>query len=156
MDNGQYHTSDLRQVASVCRGIVVFFVAMAALCVLVSMINKGNPGSLGDILTMLGGVTIGIVGAGVIYLHLSNNMVRISESGIERTGLSDVKWQDINKITVTKRINARSQRVDTIICIFYGSDGLFKISSSPEETAQILLLLKQYAGERLTFNEKSA
>lgn len=153
MDNGQYQTHSISEVVAVCRGIVIFFAAMAALYVLVGLFAKGNLGSPVSIVLIL---VLGIAAAGLAYLHFTNDTIHISESGIETRGYGNIKWQDISKVTVTKRIHVRSQRVDTIICIFHGQKGMFKISSSPEETDQILLLLKRYIEDKLIFNEASA
>jgi|LSQX01.3.fsa_nt_gb hypothetical protein len=153
MDNEWYRRNDIRDVGAVCRAIVVLFVALDALYVLVSLIAKGNPGSLGVILL---GLVFAGASAGVLFLHFSNDTIRISESGIEKKGCGNIEWQDVSRVTITSRAHAGSGRVDTIICIFHGRRGVFKISSSPEDTAQILLLLKRYVEDRLFFDETHA
>ena len=147
MDNEWYRRNDISDVGSVCRAIVVLFVVLDALYVLVSMIAKGNPGSLSIILL---GLIFGGVCAGVLYMHSTNDTIRISESGIETKGWGNIKWQDISKVAITSRAHARSRRVDTIVYIFYGSRGVFKISSSPDDMANILPLLKRYVGDKLS------
>lgn len=147
MDKKSYRVQDISQVISVCKGILAFFAATDVLYVLMSLVVQGRTPSFGSIALIL---ICGIVPAGLLYLHFLNDTMLISESGIETRGWGNFEWPDVIKVTIAKRTHARSQRVDTIICIYHGQKGVLKISSSPEETAQILLLLEQYVGDRIS------
>jgi hypothetical protein len=148
MDAKSFRMHDMRQVRSTCGYVVILSLVVPSLLALGDHWINRTPMKVADDLLLAG---IGLLCAGMFYVHRYYGKILISDSGVETTGWYRLLWDEVKSVNIVK-VSSRPERVTTSIA-FHGIYD-FKVSPTPEDAAQITTLLQQYIPDKISIREK--